>query len=117
MKNLTRTSLQNCNTDKVTGYSRTGKCAYFPNDSGAHIVCAVMTDSFLKFTKLRGNDLSTPRDGFPGLKSGDKWCICAGRWLEAYNADPKHAPYIVGASTSVEFLRYISFQKLKPYII
>ena len=66
--------------DPLTGYYRTGCCETGPGDSGVHTVCAQMTETFLEFTKLQGNDLSTPRNGFSGLKPGDKWCLCALRW-------------------------------------
>lgn len=66
--------------DPLTGYYRTGCCETGPGDSGVHTVCAQMTEEFLEFTKLQGNDLSPPRDGFSGLKPGDEWCLCALRW-------------------------------------
>jgi len=72
----------------MTGFYRDGCCATGPEDVGSHTVCAVMTEEFLEFSKLSGNDLSTPRPewGFAGLKPGDRWCVCAARWLEAYRA-------------------------------
>ncbi|MEM6973880.1 MAG: DUF2237 domain-containing protein [Pseudomonadota bacterium] len=80
--------LASCSTDPMTGFFRNGCCDTNPTDRGSHTVCAVMTDDFLTFSKSRGNDLSTPRPefGFAGLKAGDRWCLCAARFLEAYEA-------------------------------
>lgn len=77
-----------CGTDPVTGFYRDGCCNTGPMDRGVHTVCAVMTEAFLAFTASRGNNLSTPRPdfNFPGLKPGDSWCLCAVRWLEAFEA-------------------------------
>jgi uncharacterized protein (DUF2237 family) len=87
-KNVLGTSLIGCCTDPMTGYYRDGICRTGPTDTGRHVVCAIMTDEFLTFTKSRGNDLSTPRPEyqFPGLRAGDGWCLCALRWKEAYAA-------------------------------
>ena len=75
-----------CSRDPVTGFYRDGCCATGPEDVGSHTVCAVMTAEFLEFSASAGNDLSTPRPewGFPGLSPGDRWCVCAARWLEAH---------------------------------
>ena len=72
----------------MTGFYRDGCCATGPEDAGGHTVCAIVTEDFLRFSALAGNDLSTPRPawGFPGLRPGDRWCVCAARWLEAYDA-------------------------------
>jgi uncharacterized protein (DUF2237 family) len=77
-----------CSTSPMTGFFRNGCCDTNEADAGSHTVCAVMTAEFLAFSKARGNDLSTPRPefGFPGLKPGDRWCLCAARWLEAWRA-------------------------------
>jgi hypothetical protein len=77
-----------CSLDPVTGFTRTGACETGPEDPGCHAVCAVMTEAFLAFSGARGNDLSTPRPefGFDGLNPGDQWCLCAARFLEAYEA-------------------------------
>ena len=77
-----------CSTAPMTGFFRNGCCDTNDADAGSHTVCAVMTAEFLAFSKARGNDLSTPRPefGFPGLKPGDRWCLCAARWLEAWRA-------------------------------
>ena len=84
-KNVLGGALATCGTDPTTGFYRDGCCNTGPQDAGTHTVCAVMTDEFLRFTANRGNDLSTPRPefDFPGLKPGDRWCLCAGRWAEA----------------------------------
>lgn len=79
--------LELCGTDPMTGFTREGCCTTGPMDLGSHTVCAVVTEDFLRYSKSRGNDLMTPRPdfSFPGLKSGDKWCLCASRWAEAYD--------------------------------
>jgi uncharacterized protein (DUF2237 family) len=83
----------------VTGFYRDGCCATGPEDVGSHTVCAVMTEEFLSFSVRAGNDLSTPRPewGFPGLRPGDRWCVCAARWLEAFEAGVA-APVVLGAT-------------------
>ena len=88
VKNILGEELQPCCTDPMTGIFRDGYCYTNQFDRGSHVVCAVVTDEFLAFTKSRGNDLSTPRPeyDFPGLKDGDGWCLCASRWREAYEA-------------------------------
>ena len=80
--------LEPCSHDPLTGFFRNGCCDTSPADRGSHTVCAVMTEEFLAFSKERGNDLSTPRPefGFAGLKAGDRWCLCALRFLEAWEA-------------------------------
>ena len=80
--------LEDCGTDPVTGFFRDGCCNTGPEDFGSHTVCTVVTDEFLAFSRSRGNDLSTPRPefGFPGLRPGDGWCLCAARWREALEA-------------------------------
>lgn len=80
--------LEACGKDPVTGFFRDGCCNTGSGDMGSHTVCSVVTDAFLAFSRSKGNDLSTPRQefGFPGLKAGDGWCLCAGRWREALDA-------------------------------
>lgn len=103
-----------CPTGKVTGYYRDGNCVTGPTDTGKHIVCAIVDDEFLQFTKSQGNDLITPTPGsFPGLVSGDKWCLCILRWLEAYNAGK--APKIIPESTNSIALKYTTLDILKKY--
>ena len=88
MKNILGGDLEPCSMDPVTGYFRDGCCRTGSGDYGVHVVCAVMTDEFLAFSKSKGNDLSTPipEYHFPGLKAGDRWCLCAARWQEAFEA-------------------------------
>ena len=88
-----------CSTEPVTGFYRNGCCSTGPEDLGSHTVCAVMTEEFLEFSRLAGNDLSTPRPewGFPGLRPGDRWCVCASRWLDAHRAGCA-APVVLGAT-------------------
>ena len=106
-----------CSGEPVTGFYRTGCCHTGPDDHGAHTVCAVMTDEFLAFSKARGNDLSTPRKefGFPGLKAGDRWCLCAARWREAFDAGK--APKLVLAATHERTLNYASLEALKAHAV
>ena len=86
--NVLGEKLETCGKDPITGFYRDGCCNVGPDDFGLHAVCAVVTDEFLEFSKAQGNDLSTPRPefGFEGLKAGDSWCLCAGRWQEAFEA-------------------------------
>ena len=116
-KNIYGGELKYCNLNKITGYNRSGKCELLDNDEGTHIVCGVMTDEFLQFTLSRGNDLITPRGGFPGLVKGDNWCLCALRWLEAYKANPKYAPPIIGEATHEKFLNYVPKNIVEKYVI
>ena len=88
-----------CSGEPVTGFYREGCCSTGSEDVGSHTVCVVMTEEFLAFSQEAGNDLSTPRPewGFPGLRPGDRWCVCASRWLEAYHAGHA-APVVLGAT-------------------
>ena len=113
-RNIHGTPLNYCNRNKITGYNRNGRCETFEDDTGTHIVCAVMTKRFLQFTLSRGNDLITPRRNFPGLVEGDVWCICALRWIEAYKADS--APPIIGDSTHEHFLDYVPKKIIEKYL-
>ena len=99
--------LKTCSGDPVTGFFRDGCCNTGEQDFGMHTVCAVMTDEFLAFSKEQGNDLSTPRPqwNFPGLKEGDRWCLCAGRWLEAWQAG--RAPLVDLEATHEETLKIV----------
>ncbi len=96
----------------MTGFYRTGKCLTGAEDTGTHVVCAEVTEAFLAFSKSRGNDLSTPVPAFdfPGLQPGDKWCLCASRWLEAYEAGV--APPVVLTATHERALEYIPLDVL-----
>ena len=101
----------------VTGFFRNGCCETGPSDLGLHTVCALVDDEFLEFSKAAGNDLSTPRPefGFPGLKDGDRWCLCAGRWKEAYDAGV--APQVVLECTHEETLAIVTLGVLKDHAI
>ena len=97
--NLLGTSMEICSNAPLTGYFRNGYCATCPDDYGLHTVCAQMTDEFLDFTRSRGNDLSTAHPpSFPGLRTGDKWCLCASRWFEAFQMGK--APNIFAQATN-----------------
>lgn len=104
-----------CSLDPVTGYYRSGSCEVGPEDLGCHAVCCVLTEEFLKFSKQSGNDLSTPvpEYNFPGLKPGDHWCVCAGRWKEALDAG--FACPVVLEATSEAALGYVSRSILEEY--
>lgn len=112
-RNVLGTDLEICCGSPITGWYRNGKCETEPNDRGAHVICAEMTVEFLEFSKSRGNDLITPapRFGFPGLKPGDRWCLCASRWKEALDAGV--APPIVLQATEESALQYVSLNQLK----
>jgi hypothetical protein len=109
--------LQSCSETPVTGFFRNGCCDTSAEDVGSHTVCAVMTDAFLRFSKSRGNDLSTPLPefGFPGLKAGDRWCLCAPRWQEAFEAG--QAPRVVLRATHMGALDYCELENLKRHAI
>lgn len=111
--NVLGEALKPCSTDPVTGFYRDGCCNTGPDDRGRHTVCVILTDEFLAFSKSRGNDLSTPRPefGFPGLKAGQRWCLCADRWFEAdaHNA----APHVVLQSTHINTLETIPLSILR----
>jgi uncharacterized protein len=116
-KNILGGELQSCCTDPMTGFFRDGYCHTNHMDQGTHVVGAIVTDAFLEFTKLRGNDLTTPRPEFqfPGLKAGDGWCLCALRWKEAYYAGV--APPIKPGSTHEKALEFIQREALEKYYI
>ena len=104
-KNVVGTLLSPCSMAPVTGWYRDGYCRTDENDQGSHTVCSELTSTFLEYTKSLGNDLSTPRPqfGFPGLRPGDRWCLCAGRWREALRAGV--APVVVLEATHERALR------------
>jgi hypothetical protein len=109
--------LEPCGFDPLTGFWRDGNCRTGGDDLGVHAVCAVMTDEFLAFSASVGNDLSTPRPefGFPGLVSGDRWCLCAGRWQEAVEAGM--APPVVLEATHALALEFCSLDALREYAV
>ena len=109
--------LEACSLKPMTGFFRDGCCNTGAEDVGSHTVCAVMTAEFLAFSKSAGNDLSTPMPafGFPGLKPGDRWCLCAPRWREAF--EEGHAPRVVLRATHQGALDYCSLADLKRFAI
>ena len=115
--NVLGTALDSCSTDPLTGFTRTGCCDQHPQDAGFHIVCAVVTNSFLKFSAEQGNDLSTPHpeSGFQGLVAGDRWCLCASRWVEAFEAGV--APRVVLEGTHAQALEWIDLADLRANAI
>ena len=116
-RNVLGETLAPCSTSPRTGFFRDGCCNTGPEDLGLHIVCAQMTASFLAFSKECGNDLSTPAPeaGFPGLKPGDRWCLCAGRWREALDAGV--APPVVLAATHEETLAVVALADLQRHAL
>ena len=116
-KNVLGGELQSCCTSPMTGYFRDGHCHTDDSDQGSHTVCVRMTDEFLAFSKRTGNDLSTPHPefGFPGLKPGDKWCLCVSRWEDAFLAGV--APRIVLAATHERALDVVELEELKAYAL
>ena len=104
--NLLGTELAVCSTSPMTGFYRDGCCSTGGDDMGVHVVCAQVTREFLEFSVAQGNDLSTPRPEyrFPGLVPGDRWCVCASRWQDAYDAGV--APPVVLAATHVRALEF-----------
>lgn len=115
--NVLGDELQPCSLEPLTGYYRTGCCENRGDDPGLHVVCAVVTDEFLAFSKGVGNDLSTPMPqyGFAGLRDGDQWCLCAARWQEAFEGGA--APHVKLASTHVSALEYIQLADLRAHAI
>jgi len=116
-RNVFGEKLELCSIDPVTGFFRDGCCNTSSEDFGSHTVCAVMTAEFLAFSKASGNDLSTPlpQFGFPGLKPGDRWCLCAPRWQEAFAAG--QAPRVVLRATHEGALEYCALADLKRLAI
>ncbi|MDQ3103569.1 MAG: DUF2237 domain-containing protein [Actinomycetota bacterium] len=101
-----------CSAEPLTGFFRDACCATGPDDVGSHTVCAVMTEEFLGFSRMVGNDLSTPRPewGFEGVRPGDRWCLCASRWLEAHEAGM--APEVVLGATHMRALEIVPIELL-----
>jgi uncharacterized protein len=108
-------ALAPCGEEPLTGFYRNGCCDTGSEDTGMHTVCAVMTDAFLVYSKLAGNDLSTPRPdlGFAGLRAGDRWCLCVGRWREALAAGV--APPVVLEATHEEALAVVPLDDLERH--
>jgi len=107
--------LECCCQDPMTGFFRDGFCRTGPGDHGLHTVCAIMTDEFLQFSAQRGNDLMTPMPefGFPGLKAGDRWCLCVTRWVEAFEAGS--APLLILEGCHQTALEFVDLEDLKQY--
>ena len=116
-RNVLGDALQACSHDPKTGFYRTGCCETGPDDLGSHTVCVVVTDEFLAFSRAAGNDLSTPMPeyGFPGLRDGDRWCLCAPRWQEALLNG--RAPRVVLAATHEGALQHCQLEDLQTHAI
>jgi hypothetical protein len=114
-KNVLGEELETCSMQPLTGFYRNGCCDTGPDDVGRHTVCAIVTADFLEFSFSRGNDLSTPAPqyGFPGLKPGDRWCLCVDRWLEAYQAGK--APWVLLRATHESVRQSVSMEMLNQY--
>ncbi len=114
-KNVLGGDLVACSRAPLTGFYRDGCCETGPDDLGTHVVCAVMTADFLAFSRARGNDLSTPRPEyrFPGLRPGDRWCLCLSRWAEAYASGV--APDVVLEATHEKALAMVSLEALREH--
>lgn len=115
--NVLGAALETCSTDPMTGFFRDGACDTCAEDNGSHTVCCVLTAEFLAYSKYVGNDLSTPRPeyGFPGLKPGEGWCVCASRWLQA--ADEDAAPKVNMAATHQRALEIIPLEVLEAHAV
>jgi len=115
--NVNGTPLQPCCKKLKTGWYRNGSCETDENDTGRHVVCTIMTEDFLAFSKIAGNDLSTPRPefSFPGLKEGDCWCLCALRWQEAFESDM--APMVKLESCEQSALEVLELKNLKAHAV
>jgi uncharacterized protein (DUF2237 family) len=112
-KNVLGGELEPCSSNPVTGFYRDGCCNTGADDVGVHTVCARVSAEFLEFSKARGNDLSTPRHGFPGLRPGDRWCLCAARWQEALEAGM--APDVMLEATHAATLEWVSLEDLRRH--
>ena len=116
-RNVLGGPLEQCGVDPVTGFYRDGHCATGPEDLGSHTVCAVVSTEFLAMQRELGNDLSTPRPeyGFPGLRPGDRWCVVAVRWLQAYQAGA--AAGVVLAATNERALEIVPIEALRQHAV
>ena len=112
-KNILGGPLAACSAQPLTGFFRDGCCRTDEHDHGRHIICALMTEKFLRFSVAQGNDLSTPRPEFefPGLKPGDRWCVCATRWKEALEASA--APPVVLEACHEAALKFVTLEQLQ----
>jgi len=109
--------LETCSERPMTGFFRDGCCNTGQEDAGSHTVCVEATREFLEYSRFRGNDLSTPmpRHGFPGVKPGDRWCLCAARWLEAYNSGM--APKVYLKRTHQRALEIVPLELLRKFAL
>ena len=116
-KNVLGGDLEPCCMSPMTGFHRDGFCSTGPGDYGVHVVCAQVTDDFLVFSRRQGNDLSTPLPeyGFPGLKPGDRWCLCAMRWKDAMDAGA--VPPVILEGTHIAALEFVSLEELKAHAL
>lgn len=116
-RNVYGEPLQSCCKFPMTGYRRDGFCRLYADDPGQHTVCIEATDEFLAFSAQAGNDLSTPipEYDFPGLIAGDRWCLCALRWVEAYNAGA--APKVVLSATDESILKYVPIEVVRDFAL
>ena len=116
-KNVLGTPMDTCSLSPLTGFNRSGSCQSPEQDHGVHGVCSEVTEEFLNFTRDQGNDLSSPYEsyGFPGLKPGDRWCLCASRWKEAL--DHGAAPPIVLSATNETALKHIKMEDLLKHAV
>jgi uncharacterized protein (DUF2237 family) len=114
-KNVFGTELLSCCEDPITGFYRNGCCDTGAQDTGMHTICILITEEFLDFSKSEGNDLSTsyPEYSFPGLKEGDRWCLCLNRWIDAYNAGM--APKINLKATHISVIEHFDLSILKEF--
>jgi uncharacterized protein (DUF2237 family) len=114
-RNVLGGDLLDCSHDPLTGYFRNGCCETGPQDTGSHTVCAVITADFLQYSYTRGNDLITPRRdyAFPGLRPGDRWCLCVNRWREAWEAGC--APPVILEATHEGALKRVTLDMLKAH--
>jgi len=109
--------IEECSSDPMTGFTRNGCCETGPEDLGSHTICIQVSKEFLEFSRFRGNDLSTPMPdfGFPGLKPGDRWCLCAARWQEAFEFEM--APRVFLRATNEKALEIVSLEDLKKFAL
>jgi len=116
-RNVLNEPLMACCTNPMTGFYRDGYCNTGAGDVGIHVACVEVTAEFLEFSKSRGNDLSTPMPQyqFPGLKPGDRWCLCAQRWKEAYDAGL--APQVVLAACHISMLEFATLEELQAFAV
>jgi hypothetical protein len=116
-RNVLGGDLQSCGTDPMTGFTRDGSCRSGPDDTGSHTVCAVVSAEFLEMQRELGNDLSTPRPeyAFPGLAPGDRWCVVAARWLQAFQAGVPTG--VVLAATNAKALEVVPLDALRSQAV